>query len=197
VNDDEVRERDADADPDGPAVTDPDGPDEAEQPEEEKAATDGNVTKLHDTATRRGRSVAARNAEAEADGPREPEEEGEQGELFVWEQGRKVTLGNLISKGVPVEYAFVFGGKRLKGNGQLIGMEDDVLMISRGKMGHTKLVPTRNDDETVKSVVVEVQVVPKVLQNADTEAGIEMLRPILEKHGWKKVDHPEAAAAAE
>lgn len=185
---DEMDEVDANEQPTRPAVTAPDGPDVPEQSEEEKAALDGApVRSLAEH--RAGRSVSQRAEEDE-----EPsEDEDGQLEMFVWERGRKVTLGNLISRGTTVEYAFVFGGKRLKGNGQLIGMEEDVFMLSRGKMGHTKLVPTRKDDETVEKVTVEVQIVPKVLKNADSDEALEMLRPILEARGWEKKTEPDAA----
>jgi hypothetical protein len=189
VHDDEVPERDADEQPGGPAVTDPDAPDEPEQPDEPKAARDGAVS-LEEHRRRSGRSVSTR---AETGDEHPEEDEDGQLEMFVWEKGKKVTLGNLISRGTKVEYAFVFGGKRLKGNGQLIGMEEDVFMLSRGKMGHTKLVPTRKDDETVDMVTVEVQIVPKVLKNADSDEALEMLRPILEARGWEKKVAPDAA----
>jgi hypothetical protein len=156
--------------------TDDPGPD---QPEDEKPARDAEVASLEEK--RRGRNVRDR----EEDGEGAEEEDGQQA-LFVWEQGRKISLGNLIERGTAVEYAFVFGGKRLKGNGQLIGMNEDVFMVSRGKMGHTKLVPTRDDEEKVTKVTVEVQIVPKLLQNADTDEAMELLRPILEKRGWTK-----------
>lgn len=188
----DVPERDANEQSDRPPVSgDPNldpGPDRAEG----KTATDGDNVRSLDTATRggRGRSVAERAAE---DAPDPEETEDAQQALFVWEQGRKISLGNLIERGTAVEYAFVFGGKRLKGNGQLIGMNEDVFMVSRGKMGHTKLVPTRNDQELVEKVTVEVQIVPKLLQNADTDEALELLRPILEKRGWVRAEAPAAA----
>lgn len=197
MSEDEVPERDANEQPPGPAVTEPDAPDEAEAPEEPKLARDGAVSlEEHRKRSGNGRSVAARAAEAAPEGG-EPEDEAGQMEMFVWEKGRKVTLGNLITRGTKVEYAFVFGGKRLKGNGQLIGMEEDVFMLSRGKMGHTKLVPTRKDDETVEMVTVEVQIVPKVLKNADSDEAIEMLRPILEARGWEKTGGGKERVPAE
>src|SRR5438105_4777850 len=67
--------------------------------------------------------------------------EEDDGQMFVWEQGRKVTLGTLIARGITVEHAFVFGGKRLKGRGGLVAFDDDVLVIARGKVANTNLVP--------------------------------------------------------
>lgn len=187
MSDEEVPEKDADEQSNRPPVTEPDGPDEADQPDGPKAAKDGAVS-LDEHRKRtagNGRSVAERAAEAAKNGE-EPEGDDGQLEMFIWEQGRKVTLQQLLGRGTPVEYAFVFGQKRLKGNGQLIGLDEDVFMLSRGKMGHTKLVPTRGDDEKATKVTVEVQIVPKLLKNADTDEALEMLRPILEKRGWAK-----------
>ena len=66
--------------------------------------------------------------------------EEDDGQLFVWEQGRKVTLGTLIARGIPVEHAFVFGGKRAKGSGGLMGFDEKPLMIVRGKPGPVSIV---------------------------------------------------------
>lgn len=111
--------------------------------------------------------------------------EEDDGQLFVWEQGRKVTLGTLIARGVPVEHAFVFGGKRLKGAGALVGFDDDVLVITRGRVGKTSIVPTRDDDERVTKVVVETHIAAKVIAPADSEHGMDMLAAVLEKRGLR------------
>jgi hypothetical protein len=115
----------------------------------------------------------------------EPVGEEDDGQLFVWEQGRKVTLGTLISRGIPVEHAFVFGGKRLKGAGALVGFDDDVLVITRGRVGKTSIVPTRDDDEKVTKVVVETHIAAKVIAPADSEQGMDMLAAVFDKRGIK------------
>ncbi|MGH2899678.1 MAG: hypothetical protein ACRDMZ_13480 [Solirubrobacteraceae bacterium] len=107
--------------------------------------------------------------------------EEDDGQVFVWEQGRKVTLGTLISRGIPVEHAFVFGGKRLKGRGGLMGFDEDVLVVCRGKVGKTSLVPTRDDDEKVTKVTVETHIGARVVVPADSDEAWGMLAGIVEK----------------
>lgn len=109
--------------------------------------------------------------------------EEDDGQMFVWEQGSKVTLGTLISRGVAVEHAFVFGGKRLKGRGGLVSFNDDVLVVCRGIVGKTSLVPTRDDQERVTKVVVETHIAAKVVVPADSEDGMSLLASVLEKRG--------------
>lgn len=109
--------------------------------------------------------------------------EEDDGQMFVWEQGHKVTLGTLIQRGIPVEHAFVFGGKRLKGSGGLVGHNDDVLAITRGKVGKTSIVPTRDDDERVTKVTVETHIAAKVIAPADSEHGMDLLRAVFDKRG--------------
>lgn len=118
------------------------------------------------------------------DQPPQTDEEDD-GQMFVWEQGRKVTLGTLIARGIPVEHAFVFGGKRLKGRGGLVAFDDDVLVIARGKVGKTSIVPTRDEDERVTKVTVETHIRAQVVVPADSEEGMGLLATVFEHRGIK------------
>jgi hypothetical protein len=112
--------------------------------------------------------------------------EADDGQLFVWEQGRKVSLGTIIARNIPVEHAFVFGGKRLKGTGGLMGFDEDMLIVARGLNGGVHLVPSYSDDEKVTRVVVEVHIKPKVIAPADSDQAEAMLAGVLDRRGWSK-----------
>ena len=129
----------------------------------------------------------------EAEGAERIAEEDD-GQMFVWEQGRKVTLGTLIARGTTVEHAVVFGGKRLKGAGQLIAFDDDVLFLTRGLVSKTSLVPTRDDDERVTKVTVEVKIAAKSVVNANSDEAESLLGGTLEARGWTPPSRLTAAA---
>lgn len=112
--------------------------------------------------------------------------EEDDGQLFVWEQGRKVTLGTLIARGTPVEHAFVFGGKRLKGRGALMGFEEDALVVVRGRVDKVSVVPTRDDDEKVTKATIATHIASKTLVNADSDEAMGMLAGILDGRGYVK-----------
>lgn len=123
----------------------------------------------------------------EEDGKLPPEGgEEDDGQLFVWEQGRKVTLGTLVGRGIPVEHHFVFGGRRVKGSGGLMGFDEQPLMIVRGKPGAVKIVPTYNDDEKVMKVAIENHVEARVIKPADDDEGIALIAHILDAKGYVK-----------
>lgn len=146
---------------------------------------------------RKGGSAKERAAAAEAeqarldaeDGKGEtPEGQGEEddGQMFAWEQGRKVTLGTLVARGVPVTHHFVFGGRRVKGTGGLMGFDEAPLMIVRGKPGKVQIVPTYDDDEKIKSVAVENHVDSRIVKPADSDEGLALIAHILDAKGYVK-----------
>jgi len=114
------------------------------------------------------------------------EGEEDDGQTFVWEQGRKVTLSTLIARGVPIEHHFVFGGKRSKGSGGLMGFDAKPLMIVRGKPSTVKIVPTYKDDETVEKVAIENHVAAVIVQPADSDEGLAMISHILDERGYSR-----------
>jgi len=118
------------------------------------------------------------SAEEQAGAGELPEEDD--GQLFAWESDRKVTLGTL-TRGLSVEHAFVFTGKRLKGSGGLPALDDDVLVLVRGRVSKVAVVPTRDDDENAKKATTEVSVAPKVIILADSDEAMALLAPIIEK----------------
>jgi hypothetical protein len=114
------------------------------------------------------------------------EGEEDDGQTFVWEQGRKVTLSTLIARGVPIEHHFVFGGKRSKGSGGLMGFDAKPLMIVRGKPSVVKIVPTYKDDETVEKVAIENHVAAVIVMPADSDEGLSMISHILDERGYSR-----------
>jgi hypothetical protein len=132
-----------------------------------------------------GGSSAARGQDALDTGDDAQTGEEDDGQLFVWEQGRKVTLGTLIARGVPVKHAFVFGGKRLKGKGGLMAFDDDALVVVRGRLDKVAVVPSRNSDEKVESVTIETHIAAKDLVNADSDEAMSMLAGVFAKRGIK------------
>jgi hypothetical protein len=159
-------------------------------------ATDDELAKR-----RKGGSSASR-AELEAEQAKldaedeKPGDTGEEedGQLFVWEQGRRVTLGTLVARNIDVEHAFVFTGKRVKGRGGLMALDEKSLVLVRTLAGPVKVVPTHDDDEKVKSVVIESHVNSKVVMPAESEDAVELLRPVLDRLGYDLVKRQTAAA---
>lgn len=153
-------------------------------------ATDDELAKRRKNGTAAGGSVADRALAAEQaaldgeDG--ESIAEADDGQYFVWERGTKITLSTLVKRGVPVEHAFVFGGKRVKGRGGLMGFDDEVLNVVRFLPGPVRIVPTRDDDEKVTKVVIENHVVAKTVTPLDSEDGLRQIAHILDKHGYVK-----------
>lgn len=125
------------------------------------------------------------NGASSIDDQKPPIDEADDGQMFVWEQGQKVTLGTLIKRGVTVEHAFVFGGKRLKGRGGLIGHDEDVFVVVRGVVGKTSIMPTRDDQERVTKVTVETHIASKVVLPADSDEGIALIQSVLDARGLK------------
>lgn len=164
---------------------DPKGGDEAERRKGLKALEGGNGGN--------GGSMAARGEQAALDTGDAPEGgEEDDGQLFVWEQGRKVTLGTLVARGVKVEHHIVFGGRRNRGSGGLRGFGDSPLLIVRGGIGPVKVVPTYSEDEKVEKVAIEQHVTAKIVADAESEAGIELIAHILDAKGWER---PKAEAS--
>lgn len=130
------------------------------------------------------RAKAAEEEQARLDAeeqPREGDGEEDDGQLFVWEQGRKVTLGTLIARNIPVEHVFVFGGKRVKGRGGLMALDEAPILVVRGLSGGTKIVPTHDDDEKVVKVTIESHIASKYVMPAETEEAVALIGPIVDR----------------
>lgn len=110
--------------------------------------------------------------------------EADDGQMFVWEHSRRVTLGTLIARAIPIKYVWVFGGKRIKGRGGLVGFDTDVPLVVRGLPSRTNIVVTRDEDERVTAATIEMHTAAKEVLNADSEEAIAMLGGIFEARGW-------------
>lgn len=116
-------------------------------------------------------------AQAAHDQAQEAAGEEDDGQMFVFEQGRKVTLGTLVGRNVPVTYEIKLTGRTLKGPGNLIAFSDpDVTLIAPARAGRVITDPTYNDDGSVKSVAITQHVKTLTFYDARTEAGRVALR---------------------
>lgn len=112
-----------------------------------------------------------------ANGAGEEHGEEDDGQLFVMEQGRKVTLSSLIARNTPTTYEVKLTGRALKGPGSLIAFSDpDVTLVALCRAGKVTTEPTYNEDGTVKSVHVQQEIKTRTFYDARTEAAQVALR---------------------
>jgi len=126
-----------------------------------------------------GGSVAERGAAGEGEEPTVAEDDD--GQFFVWEQGTKVTLSTLVKRGIDVQHVFVFGAKRAKGKGGLMALDEQPVLVVRGITSKVVIVPTHDDQGRVTKVTIESHVAAQVVNPADSEDGMAMLAPIIER----------------
>lgn len=182
-----------------PAATDGVPNDPMSQEEREAAAehdgAGGSVTHLPNRTAGNGNGGSSKDRAAAAGEEPVIDEEAD-GQFFVWEQGRKVSLGTLIPRGVDIEHAFVFTGKRIKAKGAAVqALDEKSLLLVSTISGGTKAVPTHDDDEKVKSVVIESVVRTKTVTAIESqpEEAVAMLRPVLDRLGYDIVQRPATA----
>lgn len=118
-------------------------------------------------------------AAAAAAGDEQTVEEADDGQLFVWEQGTKVTLGTLVGRNVPVKHAFVFGGKRVKGQGGLMALDEHPLLVVEGATSKVAVVPEHDEKGKVKSVTVEMHIGAQAVHPADSDQAEALIAPVL------------------
>lgn len=127
-----------------------------------------------------GEEKTLEQLEAEGVSPVEEEDDGQ----FSLNAGQRATRGTLIPRGTSVEFAIVFGKRRLQGRDVgLVRFGESVLWLTRGLAGPTRDVP-HYSDEDLTDVVTEQTLMPKRIVNADSAEAMEMLAGILEKRGW-------------
>jgi hypothetical protein len=97
--------------------------------------------------------------------------EEEDGQTFLFEQGRKVGLGTVVKRGTPTTYEVKLTGRTLKGPGNLIAFDDpDVTLVALGRAGRVIADPTYADDGSIKSVHVTQEIKTKTFYDARTDA---------------------------
>lgn len=122
-----------------------------------------------------GRSLAERAGDVPA--PSEPEEEFEE-ELFVLEQGRRVTVSQLVQRGTPVEYAMNLNSKSIRGGGDmgLLSYSDpNIILIVPARQGKVVHDPTYDDDGMVVKVTVRVNFKPQTVHDVSSPEGRALL----------------------
>jgi hypothetical protein len=154
-----------------------DGEPSADELERRRKARKGNGGSAKD------RALAAEQAQLDGE---DGVGEADDGQLFVWEQGTKVTLGTLIGRNVPVEHAFVFGGKRVPGRGGLMALDEQPILVVRGMAGPVRLVPSHDEHGKVTKVVIEQSVGAVVVHPADSDEAEAMVAPIFAARAARK-----------
>lgn len=121
-----------------------------------------------------GGSAATRGEQAQIDGT-----EGvaggqdDDGQLFAFEHGRKVTLGTLIGKKTPVEYEFKMQAKGIPGAAgmNLMAFDDpDRVLVVPGRAGKVEVDPTYDGEGNVKKVTVRANFKPSMAYDSRSEA---------------------------
>jgi hypothetical protein len=93
------------------------------------------------------------------------------GQLFVVEEGERVTLSSLYKRGTPVEYEFKVTGKSVKGQGGLISLDQtNVMLVLRCVPGKVEIDPTRDSDGRIEKVKIRANLKPAAVYKADSEA---------------------------
>lgn len=109
-------------------------------------------------------------AEAGQDGSQQQGEEAD-GQMFVLEQGKQVTLGTLYNRGTPVTFEVQLTGKTLKGPGNLISFSSpDVMLVVPARAGKVEVDPTYDDEGKVARVSIRQRVKTTAFYDSRTEA---------------------------
>lgn len=104
-------------------------------------------------------------------------DEDDDGQMFVVEEGQRVTLSTLYKRGTPVEYEFKMTGKSVKGQGGLISLDEtNVMLVVRCVPGKVEIDPTRNADGKVEKVKIRANLKPAAVYQAETDAALVALR---------------------
>jgi hypothetical protein len=107
-----------------------------------------------------GRPLAGREPEPEADPEDSP---ASQQELFVLENGERVTIGKLISRNTPIEYRFNLNSKSISGGDSmgLVGFSDpNMTLVVPCRAGKVIVDPTYLPDGTVEKVRITANFKP-------------------------------------
>lgn len=119
-----------------------------------------------------GRSIAERALDDLPENQADPEE------LFVLEQGRRVTISQLVARGTTVEYRVTLNSKSLRGGGDmgLLSYNDpDILLVVPARQGKVVHDPTYTEDGDVEKVTVRVNFKPLTVHSATSLEGRALL----------------------
>lgn len=115
--------------------------------------------------------------EDEAPGADDEEQEDDE-ELFVLDQGRRVSLGKLIPRGVPIEYRVRFEGKSMKGGndmGLLAYNDPDIILVMSAREGKVVPEPTYDEDGRITKVTLVAHFKPRIIHDATSFEGRALL----------------------
>lgn len=144
-----------------------------EAPEEPTAARDGDVD-ADELARRRASRNGETNGSSLADRAGEDDDPvpnaDEQFEFELVEQGKTVTLSQLIARGTPTIQEWKFEGMSVKGSGGLVPFSrPDLLLLVDGRAGKVEVDPTYDDEGKVEKVTIRPHVKARYVMDARTE----------------------------
>lgn len=144
-----------------------------EAPEEPTPARDGNV-KDHPT---RSRAATESNGSI-ADRTETEEDDGQHAMFFAVENGKSVTLAQLVKRGTPVEVKYKLSGKAIPNvsGGLMDPYLTSHLVVADCVMDDVDIQYIRDGNGTVEKVVQYVTLKPRVVQNALSEAGTVLIQ---------------------
>lgn len=112
--------------------------------------------------------------EEAADDPDEPETDADGQLVFqTYEEGKKVTLGNLVQRGTPVSYRFAMTGKSVPSiqGGLIDPYSTSVPLIADCVVDADKVQYIRGENQKVKEVIVYMTLKPRQVADLRTEQG--------------------------
>lgn len=135
------------------------------------AAHDGNVKQFPGNGGN-GAPLADRTDDGEPE-----DDEQDQLELFVIEDGQKVSIGQLAKRGTPIEVRYALTGKSLPNTdgGILDPFATSHLMVADCVVDHTKPQYIRDGQQRVEKVILYVSLKPRIVQQALSARGLEMI----------------------
>lgn len=123
------------------------------------------------------RQGRAADAQLATDGSEEPIDEEHDGQL-AWEVepgGKRMTLGSLIPRNVPVEYKVKVAGKSISLKGGLNDPTVEQLTVSSLVISKFEIAYIRDEQGQITKVIVYEHKVPKTINPAKSEAAQLML----------------------
>ncbi len=105
-------------------------------------------------------------------------DEYEQEELFVLEQGRRVTISNLIARNTPIEYRMTLNSRSFRGGGDM-GLlpfsSPEILLIVPARQGKVIAEPTYDEGGEVEKVTIRCNFKPLTAHDATSAEGRALL----------------------
>ena len=136
------------------------------------------ITELRAEREKLGLDAGGPSGQSIAERAQEDPVEIDQEELFILDQGRRVTIGKLIAAGVPVEYRVSLNAKSVKGGrdmGLLSFKDPNIVLVVSAREGKVAIEPTYTEEGEVEKVTVIVNFRPQSVHDAQSPEGLALL----------------------